>query len=51
MMPTGAPGDSLSHPESDAGDELDVDRYGTPEHEEWLIEMEVEDERWSGFYG
>jgi hypothetical protein len=24
-------------------------RYGTPEHEQWLIEMEADDERWSGY--
>jgi hypothetical protein len=49
MFPTGAPGDSLFHPESDSGDESPIDHHGTPEHEEWLIEMEEEDERWAGY--
>jgi len=49
MFPIGAPADSLTHPESDSGDESPWDRYGTPEHEEWLIEMEEDDERWSSY--
>ena len=35
--------------ESWTDDRDPIDRYGTPEHEAWLIEQEEDDERWSAY--